>query len=98
MMLHLRPDLVRRDRIADDPAPTGMPPGLFRALDFGRRTDHGAVGYPSFADAETGRRLLEAIVDAVVRRGRRPAGPRDRAGPPPLIRPPARRLHPLGLH
>lgn len=83
LMLHLRPDLVRRDRIADDPAPTGMPPGLFRALDFGRRTDHGAVGFPSFADPETGERLLAAIVaevaaaaDVLLDRSIEPARPR----------------------
>ena len=67
MMLALRPDLVRRDRIRDDPSPA--PPGLerlFWARDFGRRTDHGAVGYPGSATAEAGRRMLEAVVTRVV--------------------------------
>ena len=64
MMMHLRPDLVRADRIADDPHPAD-PRGLFWARDFGRRTDHGAVGYPEKADAERGRRMLEAINDRV---------------------------------
>lgn len=66
MMLHLRPDLVQRDRVADDPdlTPPGLS-GLFWPRDFGRGTDHGAVGHPEMADAETGRRLLDAIVAKV---------------------------------
>lgn len=66
MMLAIRPDLVRWDRVADDPDPT--PPGLagtFWARDFARRTDHGAVGYPERADAEKGRRMLDAAVTKV---------------------------------
>jgi creatinine amidohydrolase len=66
MMLHLRPDLVRRDLIRDDPSPA--PEGLerlFWARDFARRTDHGAVGFPEYASAEAGARMLEAIVTQV---------------------------------
>jgi creatinine amidohydrolase len=66
MMMHLRPDLVRKDRIQDDPSPGFAPDGLFHAVDFGRRTERGAVGYPSFASAEKGKRMLEAIVPKVV--------------------------------
>ena len=50
--------------------------GLTWARDFGRKTDHGAVGHPERADAERGGRMLEAIVGRVaeVARGRaRPA-------------------------
>jgi creatinine amidohydrolase len=65
MMMHLRPELVRADRIRDDPSPVAFPPALFHALDFRRRTDHGAVGYPSFASAEKGERMLAAIVSSV---------------------------------
>ena len=65
LMLHLRPELVRTDRIADDPSDLGLPPGLFRAVDFGRRTVAGAVGYPSYAASEKGGAMLEAIVAAV---------------------------------
>jgi creatinine amidohydrolase len=66
MMLHLRPDLVRTDRIQNDPSatPSGLE-GLFWARDFKRRTDHGAIGYPQFATAEKGRLMLDAIVDRV---------------------------------
>lgn len=66
MILHLRPELVRRELIADDPDPT--PPALrsaFWARDFGRRTDHGAVGHPERADAERGRLMLEAVITKV---------------------------------
>ena len=66
LMMHLHPELVRRNRIRDDPASGSLPAGLFHAVDFGRRTNHGAVGYPSFANAEQGRRMLEAIAPAVV--------------------------------
>ena len=66
LMLALRPDLVRRDLILDDPdeTPSGLK-GLFWARDFARRTHHGAVGHPEFADAERGRMMLEAIVARV---------------------------------
>jgi creatinine amidohydrolase len=72
MMLHLRPDLVRREAIRDDPSPTpeGLS-GLFWARDFARRTDHGAVGYPGRADAEKGRRMLDAAVARVAEVARR---------------------------
>ena len=67
MIMHLRPDLVHASEIEDDPeAPAGALRGLFRAVDFGRRTDHGAVGYPSFATPETGAALLMAVVGRVV--------------------------------
>jgi creatinine amidohydrolase len=66
MMMHLRPDLVRSDLIADDPDQDvpGLA-GLFWARDFARKTDHGAVGFPSFANAEKGKYMLEAIVSKV---------------------------------
>src|SRR5262249_58069517 len=63
MMLHLRPDLVRPEQIADDP-PNDDPAlrGLFTGEDMFQRTDHGAVGYPQLASAEKGRAFLEAAV------------------------------------
>ncbi|AGA27549.1 creatininase family protein [Singulisphaera acidiphila] len=62
MIMHLRPDLVRKDLILDDPDPdTGALRSITWARDFGRRTQHGAVGHPEAADAERGRRMLEAI-------------------------------------
>ncbi len=62
MIMHLRPELVRKDLILDDPDPdAGTLGSLTWARDFGRRTDHGAVGYPEAANADRGRRMLEAI-------------------------------------
>jgi creatinine amidohydrolase len=66
MILHLRPELVRRDLILDDPDDT---PDALRGLtwtrDFGRRTDHGAVGYPERADADRGGLMLDAVIRKV---------------------------------
>ena len=36
--------------------------GMFLADDMKQKTDHGAVGYPSLATADKGRRFLEAAV------------------------------------
>lgn len=64
MMLALRPELVRRDRIQNDTSP-GEPAlrGLFRADDMKQNTDHGAVGYPELASAEKGVALLGAAIE-----------------------------------
>src|SRR5437660_2966237 len=76
MVLALRPDLVRRDEIKDDP-PNDDPVlrGLYLAEDMKQRTDHGAVGYPERATAEQGRAILNAaigrtaeVVSALLRR------------------------------
>ena len=66
MLMHLRPDLVRAELIEDDPdqIPAGLS-GLFWSRDFGRRTHHGAVGHPEFADAERGKRMLDAVIGQV---------------------------------
>ncbi|MFQ3649464.1 MAG: creatininase family protein [Gemmataceae bacterium] len=61
MMLALRPDLVRKDQIRDDPEQDDpVLRGLYLAEDMYQRTDHGAVGYPSRASVEKGRRLIDA--------------------------------------
>jgi creatinine amidohydrolase len=67
MMLYLRPDLVRRDQITDDP-PTDEPAlrGLFTGEDMFQHTDHGAAGYPQLASAEKGKAFLEAAVSRAV--------------------------------
>jgi creatinine amidohydrolase len=67
MMLALRPDLVRKDQIADDP-PQDDPVlrGLSLIQDMFQRTDHGCVGYPQLASAEKGRTFLNAAVDRTV--------------------------------
>jgi creatinine amidohydrolase len=66
MMMALRPELVCTEEILDDPDLTpASVKSIFWARDFGRRTDHGAVGYPSFATAEKGRKMIDAAVAAV---------------------------------
>ncbi|HXG09123.1 MAG TPA: creatininase family protein [Gemmataceae bacterium] len=64
MILALRPDLVRREEIQDDP-PHDDPVlrGLYIAEDMRQRTDHGAVGYPERASAEKGRAFLAAAIN-----------------------------------
>jgi creatinine amidohydrolase len=64
MMLALRPDLVRRDAVRDDPPRDAAAlRGLFLAEDMWQRTDHGAVGYPERAGADKGRAFLAAAVE-----------------------------------
>ncbi len=64
MMLALRPDLVRREAIKNDPPRDDAAlRGLYVAEDMFQRTDHGAVGYPELATAEKGQRLLTAAID-----------------------------------
>jgi creatinine amidohydrolase len=63
MMLALRPELVRRDLILDDPLQENpVLRGLFLADDMHQKTDHGAVGYPQLATAEKGRKFLDAAI------------------------------------
>ncbi len=64
MVLALRPDLVRREEIRDDPPPAEPAlRGLYLAEDMKQRTDHGAVGYPERATAQKGRAFLQAAID-----------------------------------
>jgi creatinine amidohydrolase len=64
MVLALRPDLVRREEIRDDPPPAEPElRGLFLAEDMKQRTRQGAVGYPEQASAEKGKALIRAAVE-----------------------------------
>jgi creatinine amidohydrolase len=64
MMLALRPDLVRKEAIRNDPPREDATlRGLHLAEDMFQRTDHGAVGYPELAGAEKGRTFLAAAVE-----------------------------------
>jgi creatinine amidohydrolase len=67
MVLALRPELVRRGEIKNDP-PADEPSlrGVFTAEDMKQRTDHGAVGYPELASAEKGKAFLVAAVERTV--------------------------------
>jgi creatinine amidohydrolase len=67
MVLALRPELVRREEIKDDPPPPEPAlRGLYLAEDMKQRTDHGAVGYPEMATADKGRAFLKAAIDRTV--------------------------------
>ena len=67
MVLALRPELVRREEIRDDPAPAEPAlRGLYLAEDMKQRTDHGAVGYPERASAAKGQAFLQAAIDRTV--------------------------------
>lgn len=63
MMLALRPELVRREEIRDDPPKeNAVLRGLFLADDMHQKTDHGCVGYPERATAEKGKAFLNAAI------------------------------------
>jgi len=64
MVMALRPELVRREEIKDDPAPDEPAlRGLYLCEDMRQRTDHGAVGFPEKATPEKGRAFLKAAID-----------------------------------
>ena len=64
LMLHLRPELVRRNEIADDEISSTSEAlrTLYIPLDMKRQTRQGGTGQPTLATAEKGKRLLEAVV------------------------------------
>lgn len=64
MMLAVRPELVQREQIRNDPPREDSAlRGLYLAEDMFQRTDHGAVGYPQLASAEKGALFLAASVE-----------------------------------
>jgi creatinine amidohydrolase len=66
MVMALRPELVDRAEIKNDP-PEDSPVlrGLFIADDMKQKTDHGAVGFPEQASPEKGRAMLNVAIDRV---------------------------------
>lgn len=67
MMMALRPELVRRQEIQDDPPREDQAlRGLFQAQDMHQRTHHGAVGFPEKASPEKGRAFLAAAIGRTV--------------------------------
>jgi creatinine amidohydrolase len=67
MVLALRPELVRREEVKDDPPPSEPElRGLYLCEDMHQRTDHGAVGYPERASAEKGRAMIQAAIERTV--------------------------------
>jgi creatinine amidohydrolase len=64
MVMALRPELVRREEIKNDPPPTEPAlRGLYISEDMKQRTQRGAVGYPELATAEKGRKFLNAAIE-----------------------------------
>jgi creatinine amidohydrolase len=67
MIMALRPDLVRRDEIKNDPPPPEPAlRGLYISEDMKQRTQRGAVGYPELATPEKGKQCIAAAVDRTV--------------------------------
>jgi creatinine amidohydrolase len=67
MVMALRPELVRKEAIKDDPAPNEPAlRGLYIAEDMHQRTQRGAVGHPELASAEKGRKCISAAIDRTV--------------------------------
>jgi creatinine amidohydrolase len=67
MVMALRPELVRKDKIKNDP-PGSEPAlrGLYIGEDMHQRTQRGAVGYPELASPEKGKKFLQAAIDRTV--------------------------------
>ena len=67
MMMALRPELVRREEIKNDPPPPEPAlRGVYLSEDMFQRTQRGAVGYPELATADKGRRFLAAAIDRTI--------------------------------
>lgn len=65
LVLHLRPDLVRKDKIRDD----GLcpePPVVGMVHHFDEITEQGSLGYAKLATAEKGQRIFDAAVSGLV--------------------------------
>ncbi len=64
MVMALRPDLVRREEIRNDPVKDEPAlRGLFLADDMKQKTDHGCAGYPESATPAKGGKFLNAAID-----------------------------------
>lgn len=67
LLLYLRPDLVRRDQVCDDPgAPAPELQGVTLARSAAEWGRVGGDGYATYATAQTGERLFRQIVSRVV--------------------------------
>jgi creatinine amidohydrolase len=64
MILHLRPELVSNERVADaGKLVTDNIDGVFLSRDMRHRTEHGCSGRPDLASAQKGKMLFDGIVD-----------------------------------
>jgi creatinine amidohydrolase len=67
MVMALRPELVHRDEIKNDPPPPEPAlRGLYLAEDMKQRTQRGAVGYPELATPEKGKKCIAAAIERTV--------------------------------
>ena len=67
MVMALRPELVRRDEIKNDPPPPEPAlRGLYLSEDMKQRTQRGAVGYPELATPEKGKKCIAAAIERTV--------------------------------
>jgi creatinine amidohydrolase len=78
LMLYLRPDLVDRSAVADDPDRT---PGRVFSYTVGQTSVDGLTGSPSEATPEAGRELFDQVVNALAERVRA-----ARSEEPPVLR------------
>lgn len=66
LMMHLRPELVRKDKLRDDGlAPDPAVYGMIHLFD--EMTEEGSLGYATLAAPEKGRVIFEAAVGALVK-------------------------------
>lgn len=66
LMLHLHPELVRRERLRDDGL-RAEPPLKSPIHHFDEITEEGSLGYATLATAEKGKALFEAAVEGAVK-------------------------------
>lgn len=66
LIMHIRPDLVREDKIRDDGL-TVDPPILGLTNHFDEITEQGSLGYATLATPEKGRTIFEAAVAGIVK-------------------------------
>lgn len=64
LMLHVRPELVRKELLRNDGL-VPKPPIVGMVHSFAEISDEGSVGYATYGTAEKGQRLLEAAIDAM---------------------------------
>lgn len=66
LMMAVRPDLVRKNKLVNDPPPNDPSlDGVFIPLDTKRQSLYGAEGYAKFATAAQGKRMLKQIIKEV---------------------------------
>lgn len=66
LIMHVRPDLVRKDKIRDDGLHT-EPPIQVVIHHFDEMTEQGSLGFATLATPEKGKQIFEAAVDGLVK-------------------------------